>query len=374
MVSSNGMFSTQGSTTPTMMGKGGKRIPAYIKGIATNQKQLESKKKEPDTKQGSSAFNLIQQRIKDTQAQQNEQFQTTVMNTMNDEYGQEDYQEEIQNDMYNNQNVIVDNDENNFVNDQSAINQNNTSLQEHSQEFEKIQNHLMMKIGASENKNDYPEEIQQQISPEHVMVEGLGIDDMQYMHSERIEHNNVDGAIRFLEENANAKYINQENVIQEEIDENESVTKADSVEIQIDIEGIDDVENDDILDDDEGDDDVVLFIEYKYCTICHIEQPLRCKHCKTCDHCVSTYDHHCPWIGNCVGERNKCRFFCFLLFQFIQLVIGMFICSQVLIWNSKDDELLTDSNQLIILFLFLLTIGFTLFVTPLLVFQCYLIL
>ena len=35
----------------------------------------------------------------------------------------------------------------------------------------------------------------------------------------------------------------------------------------------------DINEEDESD-DVVLFVEYKYCTVCHIEQPLRCKHCK----------------------------------------------------------------------------------------------
>jgi len=71
------------------------------------------------------------------------------------------------------------------------------------------------------------------------------------------------------------------------------------------------------LEEDEENDDIVLFIEYKYCTICHIEQPLRTKHCKTCDHCVATHDHHCPWIGNCVGERNRLFFFWFLHFQFV---------------------------------------------------------
>lgn len=30
----------------------------------------------------------------------------------------------------------------------------------------------------------------------------------------------------------------------------------------------------------EGDDDVVIFVESKYCTICHLEMPLRTKHCK----------------------------------------------------------------------------------------------
>lgn len=46
--------------------KGGKRIPAYIKGIPTNQKQLESKKKPEAVKQSSSAFNLIKQKIQNT--------------------------------------------------------------------------------------------------------------------------------------------------------------------------------------------------------------------------------------------------------------------------------------------------------------------
>ena len=62
------------------------------------------------------------------------------------------------------------------------------------------------------------------------------------------------------------------------------------------------------------DDSVVLYVDQKYCTICHVEQPLRAKHCKTCDQCVSMYDHHCVYVGNCVGERNKLRYYFYLIF------------------------------------------------------------
>lgn len=61
------------------------------------------------------------------------------------------------------------------------------------------------------------------------------------------------------------------------------------------------------------DDDIAIFVESKYCTICHLEMPLRTKHCKKSDYCVATYDHYCPWVGNCIGERNKARFFWYLL-------------------------------------------------------------
>ncbi|KAF3572041.1 hypothetical protein F2Q69_00061636 [Brassica cretica] len=40
------------------------------------------------------------------------------------------------------------------------------------------------------------------------------------------------------------------------------------------------------------------------CGYCHVEQPPRAKHCHDCDRCVLQFDHHCVWLGTCVGQKN----------------------------------------------------------------------
>ena len=40
-------------------------------------------------------------------------------------------------------------------------------------------------------------------------------------------------------------------------------------------------------------------------------RPIR-QHCHICQCCVMGFDHHCPWIGNCVGGRNQHYFVSFV--------------------------------------------------------------
>ncbi|KAL9461841.1 hypothetical protein AB3S75_004773 [Citrus x aurantiifolia] len=48
------------------------------------------------------------------------------------------------------------------------------------------------------------------------------------------------------------------------------------------------------------------------CSYCNVEQPPRAKHCHDCDRCVLQFDHHCVWLGTCVGLGNHCRFWWFI--------------------------------------------------------------
>ncbi|EPS74107.1 hypothetical protein M569_00641, partial [Genlisea aurea] len=58
------------------------------------------------------------------------------------------------------------------------------------------------------------------------------------------------------------------------------------------------------------------------CATCKIVRPLRAKHCSTCDRCVEQFDHHCPWVSNCIGKKNKWDFFLFLIVEVGAMVMA----------------------------------------------------
>ena len=116
----------------------------------------------------------------------------------------------------------------------------------------------------------------------------------------------------------------------------------------------------------------------------------RTKHCKICKKCIPKFDHHCYWLGGCIGELNYRKFYVYLIFQslvnlkcflYVYIYIYLYICI-LKFWIGMDlspykktieDQVIYSQEYGAFFTLSIILALLTLFTTSLLVFHSYLI-
>lgn len=85
--------------------------------------------------------------------------------------------------------------------------------------------------------------------------------------------------------------------------------------------------------------DGFLYTSARTCRTCHVRKLARSKHCAVCDVCVSRFDHHCPWLNQCVGENNYRHFLIFLFGNAVFLTYASYVLAGCLVAASIQERL-----------------------------------
>jgi len=86
---------------------------------------------------------------------------------------------------------------------------------------------------------------------------------------------------------------------------------------------------------------------YRWCHTCQIVRPPRASHCRDCDHCVMRFDHHCPFVNNCIGQRN---YHFFIGFTTAAMLLAALVVP-TLMWCLFANEVQQEGSKLAVAWL-----------------------
>ena len=81
-----------------------------------------------------------------------------------------------------------------------------------------------------------------------------------------------------------------------------------------------------------------------YCPKCLIKINYRTKHCLICEKCVDEFDHHCFWVGNCIGKNNFSLFFVFLIYIIFNTAFN-FLITTIYVFTEMKSPFGEKSND-----------------------------
>ena len=79
-------------------------------------------------------------------------------------------------------------------------------------------------------------------------------------------------------------------------------------------------------------------MKLNHCISCSIYKPPRTSHCTKCDNCCQRFDHHCLWLGTCVGKRNYKYFYLLVTTITIYSVVEIIYNICKIVESVKDKE------------------------------------